>query len=106
MDSNNLFFSIFLIIFGLFFYKYVLVIFNKFNLKFLIDEQFNKPQAFHDFPVSTVGGVGIFISLLIIIIIPGAHGNHYHNHHHNPCELPKGRCAVIRWTALPQVYIQ
>ena len=68
MDSNNLFFSIFLIIFGLFFYKYVLVIFNKFNLKFLIDEEFNKPQAFHDFPVSTVGGAGIFFSLLIVCL--------------------------------------
>jgi len=34
----------------------------------LIDDQFKKPQAFHDKPVSTVGGMGIFFSFLILCL--------------------------------------
>ncbi len=64
MDSNNIIIFFFLIFFGLVFYKYFLVFLNKYNPKLLIDDQFNKPQAFHKAPIPVTGGTGIFISLL------------------------------------------
>jgi len=66
MDLNNLILFFFLISFNLFFYNYFLAKLRNFNSKFLIDDQFNKPQAFHDNPISIAGGIGIFISLLIV----------------------------------------
>jgi len=68
MDLNNLILFFFLVIFGLFFYKYFLIFLNKFNIKLFIDDEFNKPQAFHEVPVSTCGGMGIFISFLILCL--------------------------------------
>ena len=67
MDLNNLILIFFLIGFNLFFYKYFLLIINKYNPKFLIDDQFEKPQAFHEFTISNAGGAGLFFSLLIIL---------------------------------------
>ena len=66
MDLNNLVLIFFLIGFGLFFYKYLLLIFNKHNLKLLVDDQFTKPQAFHESPISLAGGTCILFSLLIV----------------------------------------
>ena len=67
MDLNNLILFFFLIGFNLFFYKYFLVVVYKHNLKLLIDDQFNKPQAFHESATSIGGGLGVFFSLLIVI---------------------------------------
>ena len=66
MSINNLILIFLLILFNLFFCKYFLSILNKFNPKLLIDDQFNKPQAFHAYPISTSGGLGIFCSFLIL----------------------------------------
>ena len=66
MDLNNLILIFFLIGFNLFFYKYFLLILNKYDPKLLIDDQFKKPQAFHEHPTSIAGGIGIFLSLLIV----------------------------------------
>ncbi len=68
MDLNNLILFLILISFGLFFYKYFLLILNRYNLKFLIDDELKKPQAFHEFPVPTSGGIGIFLSFLILYL--------------------------------------
>ena len=67
MDSNNLILFFVLISFGLLFYKYFLLILKRYNLKFLIDDELKKPQAFHEFPVPTSGGAGIFLSFLILL---------------------------------------
>ena len=67
MDLNNLILFFFLIGFSIFFYKYFLAILHKYNPGLLIDDQFTKPQAFHEFATSIAGGLGIFFSLLIII---------------------------------------
>ena len=67
MDLNNLILIFFLIGFNLFFYKYFVLIINKYNPKFLIDDQFDKPQAFHESIISNAGGTGLFFSLLIIL---------------------------------------
>ena len=68
MDLNNLILFFFLVIFSLFFYKYFFLFLNKFNSKLFIDDEFKKPQAFHEISVSTYGGIGIFISLLILCL--------------------------------------
>ena len=67
MDLNNLILFFFLIGFSLFFYKYFLAVLYKYNPKLLIDDQFNKPQAFHESAISIAGGLSLFFSLLIII---------------------------------------
>ena len=68
MDTNNLIFFFVLISVGLFFYKYFLRFLNKYNLQLLIDDQLEKPQAFHEYPVSRSGGVGVFFSFLILCL--------------------------------------
>ena len=65
MDLNNIVVISVLIGFNLFFYEYFLKILNKLYPKILIDDQFKKPQAFHDYPVSIAGGLGIYLSFLI-----------------------------------------
>ena len=66
MELNNIIFSVLLILFVFFLSKSFLYVFNKAEIQILKDDQFNKPQAFHQFPVSTTGGIGIFISFLIL----------------------------------------
>ena len=66
MDLNNLILFFVLIAFGLFFYKYFILILDKYYTKSLIDNHFDKPQAFHEHPTSIAGGIGLFFSLLII----------------------------------------
>ena len=68
MDLNNLILFFLLAGFNLFFYKYFLSTLYKYNPKFLIDDQFNKPQAFHESEILIGGGIGIFFSFLIIIL--------------------------------------
>ena len=68
MDLNNLILAFLLILFSLFFYKYFLLRINKYNSKFLIDDQFSKPQAFHHKAVSISGGTCLFFSLLIVFV--------------------------------------
>ena len=66
MDLNNLILFFILISFSLFFYKYFVSFLNKYNSKLLVDDQFKKPQSFHELPISTSGGTGIFFSFLIL----------------------------------------
>ena len=60
MDLNNLILFVVLISFGLFFYKYFLLFLNKYSFQLLIDDQLEKPQAFHEHPISRSGGTGVF----------------------------------------------
>ena len=66
MVLNNLILFLILISFSLFFYKYFVLFLNKFNPKLLVDDQFKKPQSFHETPISISGGTGIFSSFLIL----------------------------------------
>tara|TARA_Y100000590_G_C15655440_1_gene990412 strand:+ start:112 stop:1182 length:1071 start_codon:yes stop_codon:yes gene_type:complete len=68
MDLNNLILFFLLTIFGIFFNKYFLLILKKHNPKLLVDDQFKKPQAFHEHSISIAGGLGIFLSLLIVYL--------------------------------------
>jgi len=66
MDLNNLILFFIIISFGIFFYKYFILFLKKFDFEILIDREFKKPQAFHESPMSTAGGTGIFFSFLIL----------------------------------------
>ncbi len=66
MDSNNFTLIFIITLFSLFFFKFIVLIFKKNYPKLLIDDRLNKPQAFHESPVSVTGGLGIFLSFLII----------------------------------------
>lgn len=68
MYTNNIIFAVFLAVFGIFFYKYFSHILLKHNPKLLIDDEFKKPQAFHESPVLITGGIGIFFSFLILCL--------------------------------------
>ena len=65
MNLNNFLLILFLLAFSLFYFKYFLLIIKKYNPKLLIDNQFSKPQAFHETPISTGGGLYIFIAIII-----------------------------------------
>jgi UDP-N-acetylmuramyl pentapeptide phosphotransferase/UDP-N-acetylglucosamine-1-phosphate transferase len=68
MIQNNLILLFVLTVFVITFYKYFPKIINKYNTSLLIDDQFKKPQAFHTAPVSTTGGLGLFLAFSILCI--------------------------------------
>ena len=68
MELNNIIFSLFLIFFGYFFSKYLLLIFKKSKTNLLADDQFQKLQAFHENSTYRLGGVIIF-SLLVLVFL-------------------------------------
>jgi len=68
MDLNNIIFFFVLLFLVYICNKYILIILNKFNPKLLIDDQFQKPQAFHQTPTYISGGLSIFFSLLLVYL--------------------------------------
>ncbi len=66
MDLNSLILFFILGSFGFFFYKYFILILNKRHTTLLTDDHFDKPQAFHESATSVAGGIGIFLSFLIV----------------------------------------
>ena len=68
MELNNLLFLLLLIFFGFFFNKYLLLTFKKSNSNLFSDNQFTKPQAFHENATYRLGGLTIF-SLLAIVFL-------------------------------------
>ena len=66
MDSNNLLLFFTLIVFSVVFYSCFLFILKRNNSKLFVDNEFSKPQAFHDSPTPLIGGMCIYISLLVI----------------------------------------
>ena len=68
MESSNIIFSFLLIVFGYFFNMYFLKILKKSKSNLLIDDQFKKPQAFHQTSTYRIGGITTFILLCIIFL--------------------------------------
>ena len=60
MELNNLFLVILFAGFGLLFGKYFLFIIKKADLRMLADDQFKKPQAFHENLTYRLGGIIYF----------------------------------------------
>jgi len=67
MELNNIIFSFFIVIFGYFFNKYLLIIFNKSKFNFLIDNDYKKPQAFHENATQRLGGITIFLLFFLTL---------------------------------------
>lgn len=63
MELNNIIFSILLLSVSFFFNKYLLLIFYKSKYNLLIDNDYNKPQAFHESSTYRLGGITIFFTL-------------------------------------------
>jgi len=68
MELNNIIFSFLLLFLGYFFSKYFLLILKESKSNLLFDNQFKKPQAFHEDSTYRLGGVIIF-SLLILVFL-------------------------------------
>ena len=68
MELNNIIFSSGLVLLVYSLSKFLLFFFNKFQIKLLADDQFNKPQAFHKISTYRLGGFIIFLSLIILFL--------------------------------------
>ena len=68
MELNNIAFILLLLFFSYFFSKYFLLFLRKSESGFLLDDQFKKPQAFHEISTYRLGGLIFFLSLIIIFL--------------------------------------
>ena len=68
VELNNIIFTFLLASFGYFFTKYILLFFERSKNNFLADNQFKKPQSFHENSTYRLGGVIIFSLLLLSIL--------------------------------------
>ena len=66
MELNNIIFPLLLLFFSYLISKYFLYILIKSNKNLLIDNQFEKPQAFHEKSTYRLGGTIIFLSLVCL----------------------------------------
>ena len=64
MELNNIIFSLLLLFLGFFINKYLLLILIKTKSNLLIDNQFKKPQAFHEYSTYRLGGITFFLLLI------------------------------------------
>ena len=87
MELNNIIFSSLLVLFVFFFSKFLLLAFNKMELNILKDDQFNKPQAFHENSTYRLGGVVIFLSLGIIFLYLFASEKYFKTEYISFCTL-------------------
>ena len=65
MELNNIIFSFFLLIFGYFLNNYILLLLKKSNINLMADNDFQKPQAFHKKTTYRIGGITVFLLLLL-----------------------------------------
>ena len=68
MELNNIIFSFLLLFIAYFFKKYFLLILKNSKSDLLIDNQFEKPQAFHQNETYRLGGITIFSLLLLVFL--------------------------------------
>ena len=69
MELSNIIFTTIVLFFYYFFNKILLSIFIKSENNLLNDNQFKKPQAFHEIPTYRLGGLTIFIFFKLGIFI-------------------------------------
>ena len=62
MELSNIIFLFFLLFLG-YLFNFLLLNFKRRNSNFLLDNQFNKPQAFHDHSTYRIGGLLIYLLL-------------------------------------------
>tara|TARA_Y100000590_G_scaffold174245_1_gene199268 strand:- start:556 stop:1611 length:1056 start_codon:yes stop_codon:yes gene_type:complete len=87
MELNNIIFAFFLLSFGYLFSKYFLLIFTKYKFDLLVDNQFSKPQAFHKSSTYRLGGIIIFILLLVVFLYLNFYKNIFYPEYLSFCTL-------------------
>ena len=68
MFFNDLIFILILIVYSYFQNRFLISIVNKKNITTLSDNNFNKPQAFHEKSTSRMGGITFFSSLILVFL--------------------------------------
>ena len=68
MELSNIIFSLLLLLFSFFINKYFLSFLVKKKSTLLIDDQFTKPQAFHEYSTYRLGGTMFFLSLILVFL--------------------------------------
>ena len=68
MELNNIIFSISILCFGYLLHKYSLFFLKDFKFNYLLDNQFKKPQAFHDISTHRLGGIIIYILFILTLL--------------------------------------
>ena len=69
MELNNIIISILILFSGYLLNKYFLIISYKYKFNILTDDQFNKPQAFHENSTPRAGGVTTFLLLPKLVFV-------------------------------------
>ena len=67
MELSNIIFLFFLLFLG-YLFNFLLLNFKRKNFNFLLDNQFNKPQAFHDQSTYRIGGLLIYLLLVFTFL--------------------------------------
>ena len=78
MFFNDLIFIFILITYSYIQNRFLLYIFNKNKLSFLSDNNFTKPQAFHERSTYRLGGIAIFVPILITCLYLYLYKNIFH----------------------------
>ena len=65
MFFNDLIFFIILIVYSYIQNRFLLYVFSKNKLTFLLDNNFLKPQAFHEYPTNRIGGIAVFFPVFL-----------------------------------------
>ena len=68
MFFNDLIFILILVVYSYFQNRFLINIINKRNITALSDNNFNKPQAFHEKSTSRLGGITFFSSLILVFL--------------------------------------
>ena len=68
MELNNIIFPSIFIIIGFVLSKYLLLIIKNSKTNLLVDNQFKKPQAFHESSTYRLGGIIIFTLLVLVFL--------------------------------------
>ena len=87
MELNSIVFSFLIIFFGYFLNKYILSYFDKSKPNYLIDNDYNKPQAFHKNSTYRLGGITIFFTISLSFLFLAFSENIYFSEYSTFCTL-------------------
>ena len=87
MELNNILFASLLLLFSFFLNKYILSLLSKSKSTLLADNDYKKPQAFHEISTYRLGGITFFISLSLAFLYLSYFENIYFSEYASFCTL-------------------
>jgi len=87
MELNNVIFSLLLLFISFFLNKYILSTFYRHKYKLFADNDYNKPQAFHENITYRFGGITIFFTLSLCFLFLSFSQNIYFHEYTSFCTL-------------------